>query len=73
MEVIKLSPQGMEVTKLSPQGEVIIPQSLREAHHWDVRFLTQDDELQFQKSKDILQTQMEISIKTHVNFAIDFI
>ncbi|MDD1428276.1 AbrB/MazE/SpoVT family DNA-binding domain-containing protein [Dolichospermum sp. ST_sed9] len=26
----------MEVIKLSPQGEVIIPQSLREAHHWDV-------------------------------------
>ncbi|QXE23483.1 transcriptional regulator, AbrB family [Richelia sinica FACHB-800] len=25
----------MEITKLSAQGEVIIPQSLREAHHWD--------------------------------------
>ncbi|BAZ79571.1 MAG: AbrB/MazE/SpoVT family DNA-binding domain-containing protein [Sphaerospermopsis kisseleviana] len=25
----------MEITKLSPQGEVIIPQSLREAHHWN--------------------------------------
>ena len=25
----------MEITKLSPQGEVIIPQSLQEAHHWD--------------------------------------
>lgn len=26
----------MEVTKLSVQGQVIIPQSLREAHHWNV-------------------------------------
>ncbi|TAF10516.1 MAG: AbrB family transcriptional regulator [Nostocales cyanobacterium] len=25
----------MEITRLSPQGEVIIPQSLREVHHWD--------------------------------------
>lgn len=26
----------MEITKLSPQGQVIIPQSLREAHQWKV-------------------------------------
>lgn len=26
----------MEITKLSPQGQVIIPQSLREAHQWEV-------------------------------------
>ncbi|MDZ7967305.1 MAG: AbrB/MazE/SpoVT family DNA-binding domain-containing protein [Nostoc sp. DedSLP03] len=26
----------MEITKLSLQGEVIIPQSLREAHQWEV-------------------------------------
>ena len=25
----------MEITKLSPQGQVIIPQSLREAHQWE--------------------------------------
>ncbi|AFZ25150.1 transcriptional regulator, AbrB family [Cylindrospermum stagnale PCC 7417] len=25
----------MEVTKLSVQGQVIIPQSLRESHHWN--------------------------------------
>ncbi len=26
----------MEITKFSPQGQVIIPQSLREAHQWEV-------------------------------------
>ncbi|MEH1917476.1 AbrB/MazE/SpoVT family DNA-binding domain-containing protein [Nostoc sp.] len=26
----------MEITKLSPQGQVIIPQSLREVHQWEV-------------------------------------
>jgi bifunctional DNA-binding transcriptional regulator/antitoxin component of YhaV-PrlF toxin-antitoxin module len=26
----------MEITKLSPQGEVIIPESLRKAHQWNV-------------------------------------
>jgi AbrB family looped-hinge helix DNA binding protein len=26
----------MEIIKLSPQGQVIIPQSLREAHKWEV-------------------------------------
>jgi bifunctional DNA-binding transcriptional regulator/antitoxin component of YhaV-PrlF toxin-antitoxin module len=27
----------MEITKLSPQGQVIILQSLREAHDWEVK------------------------------------
>lgn len=26
----------MEITKLSSEGQVIIPKSLREAHHWEV-------------------------------------
>jgi len=26
----------MEVTKLYPQGQIIIPESFREAHHWNV-------------------------------------
>ena len=52
----------METTKLSNQGQVIIPKSLREAHHWEVGIelmaIDMGDGILLKPKKPFLETKL---------------
>jgi AbrB family looped-hinge helix DNA binding protein len=61
--LIILQLNSMEITKLSSQGQVIIPQSLRDAHHWEngqeFLIIEMDDGIFLKPKKPFPETKIE--------------